>query len=157
MGEIGLVRLIFIIVALLMLIGAAIGGMYFFGIDPLAKLGITAPVIQKDAPPPPPIPPSYVEFGVLIIPIIQDREVKKQAEMIVRLEVDPKNKEIVAKNLPRLQNAFLGDMIGFLSISLRDGQPLDVPSIQRRLLMVGDKTLGAGYLKGVTVENPALK
>lgn len=140
-----------------MLIGAVVGGLYFMGIDPLEKLGITAPVVHKDAPPPPPAPPSYVEFGVLIIPVIQDREVKKQAEMIVRLEVDPKNKEIVAKNLPRLQNAFLGDMIGFLSVSVREGQPLDVPAIQRRLLMTGDKTLGAGFLKDVSVENAVLK
>ncbi|MDO8606131.1 MAG: flagellar basal body-associated protein FliL [Phaeospirillum sp.] len=152
-----MVRLIFIVIALLLLIGAVIGGLYFWGIDPLAKLGITAPVVHKDEAPPPPPPASYVDFGILIIPVIQDREVKKQAEMIVRLEVEPKNKEIVAKNLPRLQNAYLGDMIGFLSISLREGQQLDVPAIRRRLLMVGEKTLGPGYLKDVLVENAVLK
>ena len=140
-----------------MLIGAVIGGLYFWGIDPLAKLGITAPIVHKDEPPPPPPPPSYVDFGVLIIPVIQDREVKKQAEMIVRLEVEPKNKEIVAKNLPRLQNAYLEDMIGFLSMSLRDDQPLDVPAIRRRLMMVSDKTLGSGYLKDIVIENAVLK
>ena len=152
-----MVRLILIVVALLVLIGAVIGGLYFMGIDPLSKLGITAPMVQKDAPPPPPPPPSYVEFGVLIVPVIQDREVKKQAEMIVRLEVDPANKEIVARNLPRLQNAYLADMMEFLSVSMREGQPLDVPAIQRRLLAVTDKTLGASYLKGVAIENPVLK
>ncbi|RAU22717.1 flagellar basal body-associated protein FliL [Paramagnetospirillum kuznetsovii] len=149
--------MIIIIVALLVLIGGGVGGMYFFGIDPLVKLGISAPAVHQDEPPPPPLPPSYVEFGVLIIPVIQDREVKKQAEMIVRLQVEPKNKEIVAKNLPRLQNAFLGDMIGFLSVTVREGQPLDVVAIQNRLLMTGDKTLGAGFLKDVVVENPVLK
>jgi hypothetical protein len=152
-----LIRLIFIIVALLLLIGAVIGGLTFMGVDPLAKLGLTAPAVHQEAPPPPPPPPSYVDFGILIIPIIQDREVKKQAEMIVRLEVEPKNKEIVAKNLPRLQNAYLADMIGFLSNSLRDDQPLDVQAISRRLLMVGDKTLGPGYLKDVAIENAVLK
>ncbi|TAN64440.1 MAG: flagellar basal body-associated protein FliL, partial [Magnetospirillum sp.] len=69
--------MIFIVVALLLLIGAVIGGLYFWGIDPLAKLGITAPVVHKDEAPPPPPPPSYVDFGILIIPVIQDREVKK--------------------------------------------------------------------------------
>lgn len=152
-----MVRLIFIIVALLLLIGAAIGGLYFFGVDPLAKLGLTAPIVHKEEPPPPPPPPSYVDFGVLIIPVIQDHEVKKQAEMIVRLEVEPKNKEIVAKSLPRLQNAYLEDMIGFLSLSLRDDQQLDVPAIRHRLQVVGEKTLGPGYLKDVIIENAALK
>ncbi|WP_082914811.1 flagellar basal body-associated protein FliL [Paramagnetospirillum marisnigri] len=149
--------MIIIVVVLLLLGGGTVGGLYFFGIDPLAKLGITAPVVQKDAPPPPPPPPSYVEFGVLIIPVIQDREVKKQAEMIVRLEVEPKNKEIVARNLPRLQNAFLGDMIGFLSVTVREGQPLDVGAIQNRLKMVSDKALGGVYVKDVIIENAVLK
>ncbi len=142
-----------------MVIGAGVGGMYFFGIDPLAKLGITNPIAHKaELPPPPPPPlPTYVDFGILIVPVIQDHEVKKQAEMIVRLEVEPKNKEIVAKNLPRLQNAYLEDMIGYLSLSLRDDQPIDILSVRRRLLSVGDKTLGPGYLKDVVIENPSLK
>jgi len=153
-----LVRLIFMVVALLMLIGAVIGGLYFWGVDPLAKLGITAPMMSKEpAAPPPPPPPVYVDFGLLIVPVIQDREVKKQAEMIVRLEVDPKNKEIVAKNLPRLQNAYLAEMITYLGNTVKEGQPLDVPAIRRRLTMAAEKTLGGVYVKDVVIENPNLK
>jgi len=153
-----LVRLIFLVVALLMLIGAVIGGLYFWGVDPLAKLGITAPMMSKEpAAPPPPPPPVYVDFGLLIVPVIQDREVKKQAEMIVRLEVDPKNKEIVAKNLPRLQNAYLAEMITYLGATVREGQPLDVPAIRRRLTISAEKTLGGIYVKDVVIENPNLK
>lgn len=146
------------VVALLMLIGAVIGGLYFWGIDPLAKLGITAPMMNKEpAAPPPPPPPSYVDFGLLIVPVIQDREVKKQAEMIVRLEVDPKNKEIVAKNLPRLQNAYLAEMITYLGNTVKEGQPLDIPAIRRRLTISAEKTLGGVYVKDVAIENPNLK
>ncbi|WP_231848834.1 flagellar basal body-associated protein FliL [Paramagnetospirillum magneticum] len=153
-----MVRLIFMVVALLMLIGAVIGGLYFWGIDPLAKLGITAPMMNKEpAAPPPPPPPSYVDFGLLIVPVIQDREVKKQAEMIVRLEVDPKNKEIVAKNLPRLQNAYLAEMITYLGNTVKEGQPLDIPAIRRRLTISAEKTLGGVYVKDVAIENPNLK
>ncbi len=141
-----------------MLIGAVIGGLYFWGVDPLAKLGITAPMMSKEpAAPPPPPPPVYVDFGLLIVPVIQDREVKKQAEMIVRLEVDPKNKEIVAKNLPRLQNAYLAEMITYLGATVREGQPLDVPAIRRRLTISAEKTLGGIYVKDVVIENPNLK
>ncbi len=153
-----MVRLIFMVVALLMLIGAVIGGLYFWGVDPLAKLGITAPMIAKEpAAPPPPPPPTYVDFGLLIVPVIQGREVKKQAEMIVRLEVDPKNKEIVAKNLPRLQNAYLAEMMTYLGASVKEGQPLDIPAIRRRLTASAEKTLGGVYVKDVAIENPNLK
>jgi hypothetical protein len=153
-----LVRLIFMVVGLLMLIGAVIGGLYFWGVDPLAKLGITAPMMNKEpAAPPPPPPPSYVDFGLLIVPVIQDREVKKQAEMIVRLAVDAKDKEIVARNLPRLQNAYLAEMISFLGLTVKEGQPLDVPAIRRRLVLSAEKTLEGPYVKDVVIENPNLK
>lgn len=152
-----MVRLIFIVVALLMLIGAVIGGLYFWGVDPLAKLGITAPIVHKDEAPPPPPPPTYVDFGLLIVPVIQDHEVKKQAEMIVRMQVDPKDKELLAKNLPRLQNAFLQEMMIYLSINLRDGKSLDVAAIGKRLTVVSEKTLGMPLVKDIVVENPTLK
>ncbi|CUW40190.1 protein of unknown function [Magnetospirillum sp. XM-1] len=149
--------MIFMVVGLLMLIGAVIGGLYFWGIDPLAKLGITAPMMNKEPAAPPPPPPVFVDFGLLIVPVIQDREVKKQAEMIVRLQVDPKDKEIVAKNLPRLQNAYLAEMITYLGLTVKEGQPLDVPAIRRRLTMTAEKTLGGVYVKDVAIENPNLK
>lgn len=144
------------VVALLMLIGAVIGGLYFWGVDPLAKLGITAPIMNREPAAPPP-PPSYVDFGLLIVPVIQDREVKKQAEMIVRLVVDAKDKEIVARNIPRLQNAYLAEMISYLGVTVRDGQPLDVAGIRRRLTMSAERTLGGVYVKDVVIENPNLK
>jgi len=154
------IRVIFIVISLLLLIAAVVGGLYYWGIDPLAKLGLTNPLAaESDAPkpPPPPSPPAYVDFGLLMVPVIQNREVQRQAEMIVRLEVEPRNKEIVARNLPRLQNAFLEDMITFLGTIVRPDQPLDTEAIRRRLLVVGDRTLGPGYLRDVIIDNPTLK
>ncbi|CCG42142.1 hypothetical protein [Magnetospirillum molischianum] len=155
-----MIRVIFIVISLLLILAGVVGGLYFWGIDPLAKLGIDNPLSRSDAPPPappPPPPPSYVDFGLLMVPVIQNHEVRKQAEMIVRLEVDPKNKEIVARNLPRLQNAFLEDMINFLGSTVQPGQPLDTRAISRRLMIVADRTLGPGYLRNIVIENPNLK
>lgn len=152
-----MIRVIFIVISLLLLLAGVVGGLYFWGIDPLAKLGIDNPLSHHDAPPPPPPTPSYVDFGLLMVPVIQNHEVRKQAEMIVRLEVEPRNKDIVARNLPRLQNAFLEDMINFLSTNLQPDQPLDTQAISRRLMVVADRTLGPGYLRRVVIENPSLK
>jgi hypothetical protein len=152
------IRVIFIVIALLMLIGGVIGGLYFWGIDPLAKLGLsglTAP--HKDEAPPPPPPATYVDFGILIVPVIQNREVRKQAEMIVRLEVVPEKKLLVANNLPRLQNAYLADMMEFLSVQLRDGQSLDLSAVRRRLLTVSEATLGPGLIRDILIDNPSVK
>ena len=118
-----MIRLIFMVVAFLMMVGAIIGGLYFWGIDPLDRFNQligNAPAPKGDSTAAPVVtPPSYVDFGLLIVPVVQDREVRKQAEMILRLEVPFEKKEIVAQNLPRLQNAFLEDMMAFLPYHLR--------------------------------------
>jgi flagellar FliL protein len=157
-----LIRLIFLVVAFLLMVGAIIGGLYFWGIDPLEKFNVLVgnapapkegqPVAAKTV-----SPPSFVDFGLLIVPVVQDREVKKQAEMILRLEVPSDKKEVVAQNLPRLQNAFLADMMAFLPYQLRDTATLDVVVIRRRLTAISDKVLGPGMVKDVSIEQSSVK
>ncbi len=157
-----MIRLIFMVVAFLLMVAAIIGGLYFWGIDPLERfnqlIGNAPAQKQEDAAPVVAVtPPSYVDFGLLIVPVVQDRELKKQAEMILRLEVPFEKKEIVAQNLPRLQNAFLQDMMAFLPYHLRDSSTLDHTVIRRRLLQVCDKVLVPGWVKDVSIEQSSLK
>lgn len=154
-----MIRLIFIVVAFLLMVGATIGGFYFWGVDPLQKFN----ALVGNAPAEPQgeakaaQPPGYVDFGLLIVPVVQDREVKKTAEMILRLEVPFDKKEVVAQNLPRLQNAFLADMMGFLPYQLRDGAALDVPAVRRRLTAICDKVLAPGMVRDVLIEQSSVK
>jgi hypothetical protein len=150
-------RLVFILVAFLMMLGAIIGGLYFWGIDPLAKLNVligNAPADPNVPKVEPVKPPAYVDFGLLVVPVIQDHEVKKQVEMIVRLEVPANKKDLVANNLPRLQDAFLREMMEFLSVQMRDNQPLDVAATRQKLLQVGQKLLQPDLLRDVVIESP---
>lgn len=156
-----MIKLIFMVLAFLMMVGAIIGGLYFWGVDPLDRFNQligNAPAHKEAAPVAPVVtPPSYVDFGLLIVPVVQDREVRKQAEIILRLEVPYEKKEIVAQNLPRLQNAFLEDMMAFLPYQLRDSSSLDHQAIRRRLLTICDKVLVPGWVKDVSIEQSSLK
>jgi hypothetical protein len=153
--------MIFMVVAFLMMVAAIIGGLYFWGVDPIERFNQligNAPAPKENADAPKVVaPPSYVDFGLLIVPVVQDREVRKQAEMILRLEVPFDKKEVVAQNLPRLQNAFLEDMMAFLPYQLRDSSSLDQPAIRRRLLTICDKILAPGWVKDVSIEQSSLK
>lgn len=153
-----MIRLIVIVVAFLIMVGGLIGGLYFWGIDPLAKFNQlvgnapadpNAPVVVQ--------PQSYVDFGILIVPVVQDREVKKQAEMILRLEVPYDKKEVVAQNLPRLQNAYLQELMSFLPMHLRDSDRLDQAVVRRRLVLLSERVLGPGMVKDVLIEQAAVK
>ncbi len=154
-----MIRIIFIVVAFLMLVGGVIGGLYYWGVDPLAKLGLhlnTAPAGPVG--PPPPAPPAYVDFGLLLVPVIQDHEVRHQAEMILRLRVDPGKKDAVAQELPRLQAGYLEDMMDYLPQALRDGSDLDLSAIRLRLMAVSARVMGSRTaVKDIIVENSELK
>ena len=154
-----MIRIIFFVVAFLMLVGGVIGGLYYWGVDPLAKLGLhlnAAPAAP--AGPPAPAPPAFVDFGLLLVPVIQDHEVRHQAEMIVRLQVDPDKKEAVAQELPRLQASYLEDMMDYLPMALRDSSDLDLPAIRLRLMAVSARVMASRTaVKDIIIENSELK
>lgn len=149
-------RLIMIVVAFLVMLGGAVGGLYYWGFDPLAKLGLVAAKQPEAAKPPPPTPPTYVDFGLLIVPLIRDREVRSQAEMIIRLEVPADKKEAVAANLPRLQAGFLEDMIVFLPSAVH-GSIVDSVAARRKLQATADRVAGPGMIKDVVIEHAEVK
>jgi len=150
------IRLIMIAVAFFVILGAIVGGLYFWGIDPLAAFG---PVFAK-APENPIIkqaPPGYVDLGLVVVPVIEDREVKRQAELIVRVQCTPGNKENVAAVLTRLQASFLEDLIGFLPVHLHEAGALDPETIRHHLLPLAQRIAGPGKVADVLIENAVLK
>lgn len=155
-----MIRLIFILIAFLLMMGGLVGGLYFWGIDPLEKFNAligNAPSDPMAATKPVSVPPSFVEYGLLAVPVVEDGEVHKQVEMILRLEVPFNKREIVAQNIPRLQSAYLQDMMEYLPIHLRNGRRLDPDVISRRLLKLTDKALGPGFVKDVLIDQSSVK
>lgn len=160
-GKQPVIRLIFLVVAFLLMIGGIIGGLYFWGIDPVQRFNAMIGNVPADpaavAQAARNAPPAYVDFGLLVVPVVQDREVKKQAEMILRIEVPFDKKEAVAQQLPRLQNAFLEDMMAFLPYQLRNSPTLDESAICNRLTIIATKLLGPGMVNGVTIQQSGLR
>ena len=149
-------RLIMIVVAFLVMLGGAVGGLYYWGIDPLAKLGLV-PTKAPEPVVPVVVPPTFVDFGLLVVPVIRDREVRSQAEMILRLQVPGDKKEAVATLLPRLQAGYLEDMIIYLSASLKEHETIDSEAVRRRLQTASDRIAGPGMIKDVVVEHAEVK
>ncbi|WP_346344011.1 flagellar basal body-associated protein FliL [Magnetospirillum sulfuroxidans] len=155
-----MIRLVFIIIAFLLMMGGLVGGLYFWGIDPLEKFNSligNAPAAPGGAAKVVTTPPSFVEYGLLSVPVIEDHEVRRQVEIILRLEVPFEKREIVAQNIPRLQNAYLQDMMEYLPIHLRNGRRLDPVGVSQRLLKLSERTLGPGFVKGVLIDQSSVK
>lgn len=155
-----MIRLVFIVIAFLLMMGGLVGGLYFWGIDPLAKFNAligNAPAVPDEPNKVATVPPSYVEYGLLAVPVVEDHEVRRQVEMILRLEVPFEKREIVAQNIPRLQSAYLQDMMEYLPIHLRNGRRLEPATVSARLLKLTEKTLGPGFVKAVVIDQSSVK
>ena len=154
-------KILMLLVLLIMLMGGVVGGLYYWGIDPLALAGlkkgdITAKAKEAAAAAAaaiPVTPPSFVDFGVLVVPVVQNHEVRSQADLVIRLQVPANKTEEVAKYLPRLQAAFTEDMMEFVPKVLHDYGQLDMGALTKRLIEVGARVYGPGVIENVIIEN----
>lgn len=154
-------KILIIVVMLLLMVGGVVGGLYFWGIDPMALVGlkngdITAKAKEAAAAAVaaiPVTPPSFVDFGVLVVPVVQNHEVRSQADLVIRLQVPANKTEEVAKYMPRLQAALTEDMMEFVPKVLHDYGMLDMPALSKRMTEVGARVYGPGVIQNVIIEN----
>jgi hypothetical protein len=158
-----MVRILILVVSLLILLGGAVGGLYYWGIDPLAKLGLKPGELKDQAKAAASaaaaaavkVPPSYVDFGLLVVPVVQNHEVHAQAEIVIRLQVPAGKVEHIALYLPRLQAAYEESMMEFIPGLLRDRGSLDIDPLRDRLLLVSNQVFPNEILD-VIIENALL-
>ena len=154
-------KILLLVVVVILLLGGVVGGLYFWGKDPLAMIGLKNGDITNKAKEAaaaavaviPVTPPSYVDFGVLVIPVIQNHEVRSQADLVIRLQVKNDKTEEVAKFMPRLQAAFVEQMMEFVPKVLHDYGNLDMNALSKRMVEVGATVYGPGVIENVIIEN----
>ena len=147
-------KLVIAVAIMLMLAGATISVLKWLGIGPF---GDPAEVEATGTTPDEPL--HFVTMDVLVIPIFQGEKVAATVQIQLKLEAtNVENASEIARLLPRLYDAFLRDLYGFIPRHLRKKERLDVALIKDRLQLVGDKVAGPGVIKSVLVqavlENP---
>ncbi len=147
-------KLVIAVAIMLMLAGATISVLKWLGIGPF---GDPAEVEATWTTPDEPL--HFVTMDVLVIPIFQGEKVAATVQIQLKLEAtNLENASKIARLLPRLNDAFLRDLYGFIPRHLRKKERLDLALIKDRLQMVGDKVAGPGVIKSVLVqavlENP---
>ena len=148
-------KLVIAVAIMLMLAGATISVLKWLGIGPF---GDPAEVEATGTTPDEPL--HFVTMDVLVIPIFQGEKVAATVQIQLKLEAaDVESASEIARLLPRLSDAFLRDLYGFIPRHLRKEERLDVALIKDRLQLVGDKVAGPGVIKSVLVqavlENPS--
>ena len=135
---------------LLMLAGATVSVLKWLGIGPFGNGDAVETVATGTTPGE---PPRFVTMDVLVIPIIQGDKVAALVQIQLKLEAGTvENAAEIARLLPRLSDAFLRDLYGFIPRHLRKEERLNVALIKDRLQLVGDKVAGPGVIKSVLVQ-----
>ncbi len=136
--------------AILMLAGAAIGVLAWLGIGPFGD-GDAVDVEATETTPGEPL--RFVTMDALVIPIFQGEKVAATVQIRLKLEAaNQENESEIARLMPRLNDAFLRDLYGFIPRHLRKEERVDLALIKDRLQMVGDKVAGPGVIKSVLVQ-----
>jgi len=95
----------------------------------------------------------YFTLPPFVVPVIVGNSVARQVTLLVTLEtVGDDNKEKIFDGRQRLQDAFLRDIYGVVSIRREDHQTYDPDVIKIRLKRVGDRLLGPGIIDDVLVK-----
>lgn len=156
-------KLILALLVVLMLGGGAVGVMYYMKIGPFAEAGspdstvateeIIGPdgekktVVSKDQ-------PVFYPLDPLVVPIFDEEKVVATIQIQVKLEVMGKeNREKVSRLRPRIADALLRDLYGFLPRLIQSRNHVDVSILKRRMQMITDRTIGEGVVQNVLVQS----
>jgi hypothetical protein len=96
----------------------------------------------------------FFRLPMFNVPVIRGGQIVGQVSLSVMVETtDIRNKDTIIENRAKLQNGFLRDLHGVVSIDNGSGRALNVPTVKARLVRVAEKILGPGIVSNVLVEN----
>lgn len=96
----------------------------------------------------------YFKMEPFNIPIIREGRVVKEVSLVVTVEtVGVENQNKIIESRHKLQNAFLNDLHGVLSLQSDPDNPLNLRTMKVRLQRVADGVLGQGVATNVLVES----
>ncbi len=146
-------KIVIAVAVMLMIAGATVSVLKWLSIGPFAEEEAEAVAVETEATGPSGEPLHFVAMDVLVIPIYQGENAVATVQIQLKLEAaDVEKGSEIAHMLPRLHDAFLRDLYGFIPRHLRKEERVNVALIKERLQMVGDKVAGPGVIKNILVQ-----
>lgn len=143
-------KIILLVLALMVLIGAGVGGYVLFG----PKHEEVAESDEPQLPVKPTGVPTFVSIGPLVLPVIRDKRVEQNILLQVSLEVyGDATRESVRQLTPRLNDAFLRALYGGIEAGdVMQGQLVNVNAIRDKLMAASEEVLGVGVVWDVLIQ-----
>jgi len=144
-------KIIFLVLALLVLAGAGVGGFLLFG----PKQGEGEQEVVEEKPPEPQGDPSFVKIDPLIVPVIGEKRVEQNIVLEFALEVyGDAVRDQVQQIKPRLVDAYLRVLYGGIeSRELMVGKSVDMTKLKARLMEATEKVVGPHVVHDVLIQS----
>jgi flagellar basal body-associated protein FliL len=148
-------KLIIAVVLVLVIGGGAVGVLMWLEIGPFAKQpaadageGTASKEVALKA------PPKFIDVSPLIIPIFQGDKVAGTIDILIKLEAESDENVSTIKHLmPRLNDGFLRALYTLIPQLLKTEQRIDVDTVKRRLMSVGEQVAGRGVIANVLIQS----
>ncbi|MDE1147904.1 MAG: hypothetical protein PW843_14980 [Azospirillaceae bacterium] len=141
-------KILLLMVALIALIGAGVGGYVFL----VHKDG--QPKKEEEEKKKPAGPPQFVDIGPFVLPVMGEKQIEQNLLLQVQIQVgSDEAKETVKDRKYRLQNAFIEALYGKLGQQqIRKGEVIDVVQVRRWLVEAANKVMGEGIIDDVLIQ-----
>ena len=146
-------RLVLIFALVLLVAGATIGAMKWFGLGPFQK---PEDELAQEKPKEIEAPDAlFVDVEPLLINVVQGGAIATTIQLEVKLETAGNENIIQIKRmLPQYKDAFLKDLHAFVPRMLSELGRIDLPTLKQRLQLVADRVAGEkGVVKGVLIQS----
>ncbi len=142
-------KVIIIVAILIMLTGGGVGVMKQFKLGPFAEGGDVASLLPKKKE-----KLVFLDMPSLTIPVLQGEQVAAVIQIELKLSTrGAKNEARLERLMPRLGDAFLRDLYGFLPRHLRKEERIDLDVVKHRLEVIGEEIAGQGIIADVLVQS----
>jgi len=94
-----------------------------------------------------------VSMEPLSIPIIQDGKVRLNLQIEIEFRTTEKQEPNLKQKIPILKDAYISDLFSFIPRQLRKSKKLDKETLERRLKIVGKRTIGKDKIYAVVIKS----
>lgn len=145
---------LFVIFAVVLLIcGASIGAMKWFGIGPFEQPEMAkAMESERKIKAPDAL---FVDVEPLVVNVMQAGAIVASVQLELKLEtVGSENIIGIKRMLPQYKDAFLKDLHAFVPRMLSEIERIDLPTLKQRMQLVADRVAGEkGIVRGVLIQS----
>ncbi|MBO6520636.1 MAG: hypothetical protein JJ900_08170 [Rhodospirillales bacterium] len=144
---------LFLIFALVLLVaGATIGAMKWFGLGPFQKPEMAVEMAEKRIEAPEAL---FVDMEPLLVNVVQGGAIATTIQLEVKIETSGNQNIIKIKRmLPQYKDAFLKDLHAFVPRMISELGRIDLPTLKQRLQLVADRVAGEkGVVQGVLIQS----